>query len=54
MRYHPPAEIPRWNVGDLAIWDNTCTLHLGVGDYDNYRRMQRVTVRRLHAAKATG
>ncbi len=36
-----------WNVGDLVIWDNLCTMHRG-GDFDevNHRRdMRRTTVR---------
>jgi len=39
-----------WNPYDLAIWDNICTLHYAVGDYQEYRRMQRVTVSRFHGA----
>ena len=23
-----------WSVGDLVMWDNRCTVHLAVGDYD--------------------
>lgn len=37
----------RWNVGDLVIWDNLCSMHRG-GDYDyaKYKRdMRRTTVR---------
>lgn len=41
-----------WQVNDLAIWDNICTLHFAVGDYTEYRRMQRVTVHRFHALSA--
>ncbi len=40
-----------WNVGDLVIWDNLCTLHRG-GEYDdlNHRRdMRRTTVREAPA-----
>lgn len=37
-----------WQPDDLVIWDNICTLHYAVGDYSEYRRMQRVTVRRFH------
>ena len=36
-----------WNVGDLVIWDNLCSMHRG-GDYDyaKYKRdMRRTTVR---------
>lgn len=36
----------RWRVNDLVIWDNSCTLHLAVADYDlsTPRRLHRVTV----------
>ncbi len=37
-----------WQPDDLAIWDNVSTLHYAVGDYREYRRMQRVTVSRYH------
>ena len=36
-----------WNVGDMVIWDNLCSMHKG-GDYDygRYKRdMRRTTVR---------
>ncbi len=39
-----------WQADDLAIWDNVSTLHYAVGDYREYRRMQRVTVSRYHGA----
>ena len=39
-----------WQVNDLAIWDNICTLHYAIGDYNEYRCMQRVTVSRFHGA----
>ena len=29
----------RWNPGALAIWDNRCTLHYAVNDYDGSRRL---------------
>jgi taurine dioxygenase len=35
----------RWSEGALAIWDNRCTLHYAVNDYDGQRRlMHRTTV----------
>ena len=34
-----------WRPGTLAIWDNRCTQHLAVNDYDGYRRLlYRTTV----------
>ena len=37
----------KWNVGDLAIWDNLCSMHKGGEfDYGKYKRdMRRTTVR---------
>jgi taurine dioxygenase len=29
----------RWSRGALAIWDNRCTLHYAVNDYDGSRRL---------------
>jgi len=37
----------RWSVDDLVIWDNLATQHFAVGDYSEYRRMHRVTVRQF-------
>ena len=35
----------RWRVGDLAMWDNRCTMHYAVADYlPAYRCMNRITV----------
>jgi taurine dioxygenase len=34
----------RWRDGDVAMWDNRCTMHYAIGDYTSERVMQRVTV----------
>jgi taurine dioxygenase len=35
----------RWAEGSLAVWDNRCTVHYAVNDYDSSRRlMHRTTV----------
>jgi len=36
----------RWSVGDLIAWDNRCTMHLALDDYDLEvpRRMYRTTL----------
>ena len=33
-----------WSPGDVVIWDNRCTRHYAIGDYDTERVMHRVTV----------
>ncbi len=33
-----------WSPGDVVIWDNRCTRHYAIGDYDTERIMHRVTV----------
>jgi taurine dioxygenase len=34
-----------WQPGSLAFWDNRCTQHLPINDYQGYRRvMHRVTL----------
>lgn len=33
-----------WTPGDIAMWDNRCTRHYAIGDYDEERVMHRVTV----------
>ncbi|MEX0666137.1 MAG: TauD/TfdA family dioxygenase [Acidimicrobiia bacterium] len=34
----------RWEPGGVGIWDNRCTQHYAVNDYDESRVIQRVTV----------
>lgn len=34
-----------WRQGSVALWDNRCTLHVGVNDYQGFaRRMHRITL----------
>ena len=33
-----------WRIGDVLIWDNRCTMHYAVVDYDDDRYMHRTTV----------
>jgi len=36
----------QWQPGDLALWDNRCTLHFPVNDYHGHRRlMHRITLK---------
>jgi taurine dioxygenase len=37
----------QWKTDDLILWDNRCTLHLAVGDFDDtqFRHMERTTVK---------
>lgn len=41
-----------WQPGDIAMWDNRCTRHYAIGDYDEERVMHRVTVLGDYAAPA--
>ena len=35
-----------WSEGDVAVWDNRCTMHYAIKDYgDDYRAMHRLTIR---------
>ena len=36
----------KWNVGDMAFWDNRATQHYAVPDYRERRVMQRVSILR--------
>ena len=43
---HPRYQVRhRWAPNDLVIWDNLASQHFAVGDYTEYRRMHRVTVK---------
>ena len=38
-----------WQAGDIAIWDNRCTLHYPLNDYHGYRRLlHRITLKGDH------
>ena len=35
-----------WQTGDIALWDNRCTLHYPVNDYHGHRRLlHRITLK---------
>jgi len=34
----------RWAKGSVGIWDNRCTMHFAINDYDESRVIERVTV----------
>ena len=40
----------RWEPGGVGIWDNRCTQHYAVNDYDEPRVIQRVTGARRRPA----
>jgi taurine dioxygenase len=33
-----------WAEGDLAIWDNRCTMHIALADFSGRRRVHRVSI----------
>jgi taurine dioxygenase len=36
----------KWDKNDIVIWDNMCTAHYAINDYDlETRKMRRVTVK---------
>ena len=35
----------RWRRGDLVVWDNRCTSHYAVADYNERRLMHRITIK---------
>ncbi|WP_025897954.1 TauD/TfdA dioxygenase family protein [Sneathiella glossodoripedis] len=35
----------RWRKNSIAMWDNRCSMHLAINDYDGYRReLHRITI----------
>ena len=45
MRYH-------WTAGTVAMWDNRCTQHFVLDDFDSERVLQRVTIMGDHPVGA--
>ena len=45
MRYH-------WTPGTIALWDNRCTQHFVLNDFEGERVIQRVTVMGDHVEAA--
>ena len=42
---HPNYQLRhRWRPGDLAMWDNRCTMHLATSNFTGYRKMHRITL----------
>lgn len=39
----------KWNVGDLAFWDNWAVQHCGIPDYTGHRLLHRISVLRPQA-----
>ena len=35
-----------WSLGDVAVWDNRCTMHYALRDFgDDYREIHRMTLK---------
>jgi taurine dioxygenase len=36
----------RWRANDIVLWDNRCTMHIALGDYEDgeIRHLERTTV----------
>ena len=41
----PEFQCLGWQVGDIAIWDNRCTLHYPLNDYHGHPRLCIITLR---------